>query len=63
DNYTVQSDRSSAIKQAVSMAETGDTLLVAGKGHEDYQEINGIRYPFSDKEVIKKAIKDEKSRN
>lgn len=63
DNYTVQPDRSSAIKQAVSMAEAGDTLLVAGKGHEDYQEINGMRYPFSDKEEIRKAIQKLKIKN
>ena len=63
DNYTVQYDRSSAIKQAVAMAETGDTLLVAGKGHEDYQEINGMRYPFSDREEIRKAIQKLKIKN
>jgi UDP-N-acetylmuramoyl-L-alanyl-D-glutamate--2,6-diaminopimelate ligase len=63
DNYAVQPDRAGAIKQAVLMAETGDTLLVAGKGHEDYQEINNVRRPFSDKEVIEKAIQDAKPRN
>ncbi|MBI5195009.1 MAG: UDP-N-acetylmuramoyl-L-alanyl-D-glutamate--2,6-diaminopimelate ligase, partial [Nitrospirae bacterium] len=49
-------DRAEAIIRAVSMTEQGDTLLVAGKGHEDYQEINGIRRPFSDREAIKDAI-------
>jgi UDP-N-acetylmuramoyl-L-alanyl-D-glutamate--2,6-diaminopimelate ligase len=34
------------------MAKAGDVILVAGKGHEKYQEINGIKYPFSDKEIL-----------
>ncbi|MBI5196870.1 MAG: UDP-N-acetylmuramoyl-L-alanyl-D-glutamate--2,6-diaminopimelate ligase, partial [Nitrospirae bacterium] len=48
-NYMILPDRAEAIIRAVSMTEQGDTLLVAGKGHEDYQEINGIRRPFSDR--------------
>ncbi len=56
-NYTLQPDRAKAIREAVSMAKEGDTLLVAGKGHEDYQEIKGVRYPFSDREALRKAIK------
>jgi UDP-N-acetylmuramoyl-L-alanyl-D-glutamate--2,6-diaminopimelate ligase len=59
-NYSVQPDRGIAIEEAVSMAEKGDTVLIAGKGHEDYQEIQGIRYPFSDKEVVKKIIRKRK---
>ncbi len=57
NNYMIQPDRARAIKEAVSMAKRGDTLLIAGKGHENYQEIKGIRYSFSDKEVFKKAIR------
>ncbi|MEK7271781.1 MAG: UDP-N-acetylmuramoyl-L-alanyl-D-glutamate--2,6-diaminopimelate ligase, partial [Nitrospirota bacterium] len=53
DNYMIEPDRAKAIEKAVSIAKTGDTLLIAGKGHENYQEIKGIRYPFSDKEVFK----------
>lgn len=56
DNYMILPDRAQAINQAVSMAKEGDTVLVAGKGHEDYQEVKGVRYPFSDREVLKKAI-------
>jgi len=56
DNYTVLPDRAEAIRQAVSMAEEGDTVLVAGKGHEDYIEIKGIRYPFSDRETLKREL-------
>jgi len=56
-NFKVQHDRAEAIKEAVMMAEKGDTLLVAGKGHEDYQDINGIRYHFSDKEILRNEIR------
>jgi UDP-N-acetylmuramoyl-L-alanyl-D-glutamate--2,6-diaminopimelate ligase len=56
-NYKVQHDRGEAIKDAVMMAEKGDTLLVAGKGHEDYQDINGIRHHFSDKEILRNEIR------
>jgi UDP-N-acetylmuramoyl-L-alanyl-D-glutamate--2,6-diaminopimelate ligase len=45
-------DRKEAIRTACMMAKPGDIVLVAGKGHEDYQEINGIKYPFDDKQVI-----------
>jgi DNA polymerase III delta prime subunit len=41
-------DRAQAIKTAISMAEPGDILLVAGKGHEKYQEINGVKHDFDD---------------
>jgi UDP-N-acetylmuramoyl-L-alanyl-D-glutamate--2,6-diaminopimelate ligase len=58
DNFIVEVDRALAIEKAVSLARAGDTLLVAGKGHEDYQEVKGVRYPFSDKEVLKRAIKN-----
>lgn len=56
ENYMVEVDRREAIRRAVSIAGEGDVVLVAGKGHEDYQEINGVRYPFSDREVLKEAI-------
>ncbi len=46
------SDREQAIKTACKLADTGDIVLVAGKGHEDYQEINGIKNHFNDKEII-----------
>ena len=60
DNYIIEPDRAKAIEKAVSIANTGDILLIAGKGHENYQEIKGIRYPFSDKEVFKKIIQNLK---
>jgi UDP-N-acetylmuramoyl-L-alanyl-D-glutamate--2,6-diaminopimelate ligase len=45
-------DRKEAIRTACMLATEGDVILVAGKGHEDYQEIKGVKYPFDDKEVI-----------
>lgn len=45
-------DRKEAIRTACMMAQKGDVILVAGKGHEDYQEIKGVKYHFDDKEVI-----------
>ncbi|WP_340695969.1 UDP-N-acetylmuramoyl-L-alanyl-D-glutamate--2,6-diaminopimelate ligase [Hydrogenobacter thermophilus] len=52
----VEEDRKKAINIALSLAKPGDIVLVAGKGHEDYQEIKGVRYPFKDSEVIKEAL-------
>ena len=49
-------DRKNAIKTACSLAQKGDILLVAGKGHEKYQEINGTRHPFDDKAVLSEFI-------
>ncbi len=45
-------DRREAIKTACSLAEPGDIVLVAGKGHEDYQEIKGVKHHFDDKETV-----------
>jgi len=50
------SDRREAIKTAVMLANKGDVILVAGKGHETYQEIMGVRYPFDDREELKQAL-------
>ena len=50
--YTSIPDRKDAIKMAIKFAEPKDIILVAGKGHEDYQEINGVKHHFDDKEVI-----------
>ncbi len=56
-NFMVQPDRAEAIKEAVAIAGEDDTVLVAGKGHEDYQEIKGERHHFSDKDVLREEIK------
>lgn len=50
-------NREEAIKTAISLSNTGDIILVAGKGHETYQEINGVRHPFDDKEILTKNLK------
>ncbi len=50
-------DREEAIKTACMMAKEKDIILVAGKGHETYQEIKGVKYPFDDKEVLARMLK------
>lgn len=55
-NYHVIEDRAMAIFQAVREAQVGDVVLIAGKGHEDYQEVDGVRLPFSDVEVAQRAL-------
>ncbi|MEC4684649.1 MAG: UDP-N-acetylmuramoyl-L-alanyl-D-glutamate--2,6-diaminopimelate ligase [Nitrospirota bacterium] len=54
--YIVEPDRKRAIEEAVRIAGPDDVVLIAGKGHEEYQEIGGVRYPFSDREVLREAI-------
>lgn len=56
--YTVIPDRKSAIRKAVELAGDGDTILVAGKGHEDYQIVKGVKSHFSDFEELGSAIKE-----
>lgn len=51
-------DRTRSIKRAVEIAEDGDIILVAGKGHEDYQIIGEDRIPFSDKEILTEALEN-----
>ncbi|NJN41553.1 MAG: UDP-N-acetylmuramoyl-L-alanyl-D-glutamate--2,6-diaminopimelate ligase [Flammeovirgaceae bacterium] len=53
----VMPDREQAIKTACMIAKEKDIVLVAGKGHEKYQEINGIKHPFDDKEVLERMLK------
>jgi UDP-N-acetylmuramoyl-L-alanyl-D-glutamate--2,6-diaminopimelate ligase len=51
-------DRKEAIRTAIRLAKSGDIILVAGKGHENYQEIQGVKYPFHDKEELMKGFTD-----
>jgi UDP-N-acetylmuramoyl-L-alanyl-D-glutamate--2,6-diaminopimelate ligase len=53
----VIADREEAIKTACMMAKGKDIVLVAGKGHETYQEIKGVKYPFDDREVVDRMLK------
>ncbi|MGO1521289.1 MAG: glutamate ligase domain-containing protein, partial [Sphingobacterium sp.] len=52
-------DRREAIRAAVHLAQPGDIILVAGKGHERYQEINGVRNHFDDKEELIKVFNEQ----
>lgn len=49
-------NRKEAIKTAVSLAQKGDVVLIAGKGHEKYQEIKGVKYSFDDKQILKELL-------
>ncbi len=55
-NTLTITDRKSAIKTAIMMANENDIILIAGKGHEDYQEIKGVKHHFSDKETVEEII-------
>jgi len=55
-NYQIIEDREQAIASAIKFAQLADTVLIAGKGHEDYQEIQGVRHPFSDIEVAQRCM-------
>ncbi|RQD67955.1 UDP-N-acetylmuramoyl-L-alanyl-D-glutamate--2,6-diaminopimelate ligase [Desulfonatronovibrio magnus] len=61
DEYFIEEERRSAIQQAVYFMKPGDALLVAGKGHEQYQEIRGVRNHFNDAEEIRLAAAYETS--
>jgi UDP-N-acetylmuramoyl-L-alanyl-D-glutamate--2,6-diaminopimelate ligase len=49
-------DRREAIKTACHLAQAGDIILLAGKGHEKYQDISGVKYPFDDKKILKEQF-------
>ena len=53
-------DRKEAIRAAAQFAEKGDVVLIAGKGHEDYQEVCGVKHHFDDSEVVKEIFAEEK---
>ena len=58
--YITIVDRKEAIKYALDNAQTGDIILLLGKGHEDYQEIEGVKHHFDDKEVVLEILKEKK---
>ena len=58
--YIVIVDRTEAIKHAVNIASKRDTVLIAGKGHETYQEIQGVKHPYDDREIVRKVIQGGK---
>lgn len=55
--YVVIPDREEAVAYALEHAEKGDMIILLGKGHEEYQEINGIKYHYSDREAVVKGMK------
>lgn len=59
ETYHVEVDRRTAIQYAVQMAQAGDVILLAGKGHENYQEVNGVKHHFDDYEVAQEAIQQK----
>jgi UDP-N-acetylmuramoyl-L-alanyl-D-glutamate--2,6-diaminopimelate ligase len=59
DAIEVIQDRKLAIQTAIKNAQQHDCIVIAGKGHEDYQEIKGIKHPFSDQKVVMKALQDK----
>lgn len=64
--YIVVPDRRDAIKYSIVNAQPGDVVMILGKGHEDYQEIKGVRYPFDEREVIREildSLTDEEKKN
>ncbi len=54
--YEVIVDRTQAIEKAISMANKKDIIILAGKGHEPYQEINGVKYPFDERIIVREII-------
>jgi UDP-N-acetylmuramoyl-L-alanyl-D-glutamate--2,6-diaminopimelate ligase len=56
NNFTVLENREEAIKQAIKTSDNNTVILIAGKGHENYQEINGARNHFSDREIAEKYL-------
>ena len=56
--YIVIEDRRQAIRYALDMAQAGDVIVVAGKGHETYQEINGVKHHFDDREIVEDYLRE-----
>lgn len=54
--YKIIEDRKEAIKYSLLNAKEGDVILILGKGHEDYQEIEGVRYPFDERKIISEIL-------
>jgi UDP-N-acetylmuramoyl-L-alanyl-D-glutamate--2,6-diaminopimelate ligase len=56
-------NREEAIRAACHMAQPGDIILVAGKGHEKYQEIKGVKLPFDDLEILKAMLQNTNNKS
>ena len=58
--YKIIPDRKEAIKYAIENGLDGDIIMLIGKGHEDYKEIRGVRYPFDERIIIKEILDEIK---
>ena len=56
--YVVIENRREAIRYALNIAKKDDVVVLAGKGHENYQEINGIKHPFDEKIIVAEILED-----
>ena len=56
--YTVIENRREAIRHALQIGKDGDIIILAGKGHETYQEIMGVKRPFDEKVVVNELLKE-----
>ena len=56
--YEVIENRREAIRQAMEMAVSGDIVVLAGKGHETYQEIRGVKHPFDEKVIVSELLEE-----
>lgn len=59
-NYVTIADRKEAIRYAITHGEPGDIIVLAGKGHEDYQEIKGVKYPMDERVLIAEILEELK---
>ena len=59
--YEIIVDRKTAIFEALKKAEKGDIVLIVGKGHQDYEEIQGEKYPFDERLIVAEYFEDKKS--
>ena len=57
-NFSVELDRKKAIYSAIQRSKVGDLVLIAGKGHEDYQIVEGIKSHFDDREIAREALQN-----
>ena len=58
--YVEICDRKEAIRYAINNGQKGDIIVLAGKGHEDYQEIQGVKYPMDERILISDILKENK---
>ena len=56
--YEVIENRRDAIRQAMEMAVSGDIIVLAGKGHETYQDIGGVKHPFDEKVIVAELLEE-----